>query len=102
MFRWKGGRTKKVLVHQTFTLQSVKNNVATIKVATQILTPVRDPATEAKLIDRYRRGTVRFDITSGRLLSQQMDLNKQVIGFRGPDSRVHYLTRFTERLRTPK
>lgn len=96
------GRTKKILVHQSFTLDSVKNEIATIRVATQILTPVRDPAIEAKLIDRYRSGTVRFDIASGRILSQQMDLDKQVIGFRGPDSRVHYLTRFTEQLRTTK
>ena len=97
-----GGRTKKVLVHQTFTLNSVKNGIATIKVATQILTPIRDPAIQAKLIDRYRQGNVRFDIAAGRIVSQQMDLDKQVIGFRGPDSRVHYLTRFTERLKTSK
>lgn len=97
-----GGRTKKVVMQQSFTLKSMKNGVATIAVATQILTPIRDPAIEAKLIDRYRRGTVRFDVTVGRILSQQMDLDKKVIGFRGPDSRVHSKTRFTERLRTSK
>lgn len=97
-----GGRTKKVIAHQSFTLKNVKNDIATIQVSTQILTPIRDPSIEVKLIDQYRRGTVQFDILSGRILALQMDLDKRVIGFSGPDSRIHYLTRVTERLQTLK
>ncbi|MGD9125915.1 MAG: hypothetical protein PVH19_00930 [Planctomycetia bacterium] len=94
--------TKKVLIHQVFTLKKVQNDVATIDVDTQILTPINDPAIQVKLINQYMKNTVRFDVKRGRIISQQQDLDKKVIGFRGPDSRTHYLTRFTEKLKTLK
>ncbi len=93
----KGG-SKRVKTLQQFTLEGVKTGVATIRVATQILTPIRDPAIQAQLIQRESNGTVRFDVDAGRILSQQMDLDKQVVGFRGPASSLHYTTRFTEEL----
>lgn len=92
------GGIKKILTQQTYTLASVQTGVATIEVATQILTPVNDPAIEAKLIERGSRGAVRFDVDAGRVLSQQMDLDKRVVGFRGAGSALNYLTRFTETL----
>ncbi len=67
-------------------------------VATQILTPIHDPAIEAQLIQRESSGTVRFDIEAGRIVRQQMDVDKRVVGFRGEASSLHYLTRFTEEL----
>ena len=90
------GATKKILTQQVFTLKSVKTGVATIEVANQVITPIHSPKIEAKLIERYSCGTVRFDVDAGRILSQQMDLDRRVIGFRGDDSCLHYLTRFTE------
>ena len=92
------GGIKKVKARQAVTLESVKTGVATIRVATQILTPIDDPAIESQLIQRESSGTVRFDIDAGRVLSQQMDVDKHVVGFRGPASSLHYLTRFTEEL----
>lgn len=92
------GGIKKVVSQQSFTLQSVKNDVATIQIATRILTPVHNPALEAKLIERESTGVVRFDLEAGRVLSQQIDLDRRVVGFRGPESCLHYLTRFTEEL----
>jgi hypothetical protein len=88
----------KVKTVQKFTLESVKTGVATIAVATCILTPVNDPAAESQLLQRESTGTVRFDIDAGRVLSQQMDSDKQVIGFRGGASSVHYANRFAEEL----
>ena len=35
---------------------------------------------------------------AGRILSQQMDLDKHLVGFRGETSSLHYVTRFTEEL----
>ena len=94
----KGGSTRKIQTRQQYTLAKVTNGVAIIKVETQVLTPVNDPAIEAQLIQRLFAGTIRFDVDEGRLLSQQMDLDRRVIGFSGASSSMHYLTRFTEKL----
>ncbi len=96
------GTVVKVKTQQKFKLESVKNGVATIHLATVILTPVHDPAIEVQLIQRQAEGTIRFDIDAGRVLSQQMDLDKRVVGFAGKNdtSSLHYLTRFTEDLVT--
>src|SRR5690606_8351280 len=92
------GAVKKIQTRQQFTLKEVKNGIASIGVETVILTPVRDPAIEAQLIQRYTAGTARFDIEQGRILSQHMELDKQVFGFRGEASTMHYETRFVETL----
>jgi hypothetical protein len=92
------GGTLRVKTVQKFTLRSVKTGVATIDVVTQILTPIHDPAIESQLIASAAGGSVRLDIDAGRILGQQMDLDKHVVGFRGEASSVHYQTRFTEEL----
>jgi hypothetical protein len=94
----KDNSTKKVKTRKQFTLSKVVDDVATIEVDTQILTPIHDPAIEAQLIQRLSQGSVRFDISAGRVLTQQLDLDRHVIGFSGPASSMHYLTRFTEKL----
>lgn len=91
------GGSKRIQTMQKYTLASVKTGVGVIQVETQILTPVSDPAIEAKLIQHATRGKVRFDIEAGRIISQQTDLDKRVVGFRGASSSLHYLTRFSER-----
>ena len=97
----KDGSTKRIQTRQKFTLEKVANDVATIAVDSQVLTPVRDPAIEAQLIQRLSSGTVRFDIAAGRVLGQQLDLDRHVIGFSGVGSSMHYVTRFTEQLLKP-
>lgn len=99
-----GGTVRNIKTRQKYTLEAVKNGVATIRVATVILTPVRDPVVEAQLIQKETQGTVRFDIEAGRVIGQQMDLDKRVVGFTGANdtSSLHYLTRFTEDLITEK
>jgi hypothetical protein len=94
------GTVAKINTQQKYSLERVKNGVATIRMATVVLTPVHDPAIEAQIIQRQTQGTIRFDIDAGRVLSQQMDLDKRVIGFAGKTdtSSLHYLTRFTEDL----
>ncbi|HVU86705.1 MAG TPA: hypothetical protein VHD36_05260 [Pirellulales bacterium] len=96
--RQKDGSTKQVKTRQDFTLMSVDNGIATIKVETIVLTPIRDPALEAQLIQHVIDGTVRFDIAAGRVVGQQTDIDKRVIGFQGEASSLHYVTRFTEEL----
>jgi hypothetical protein len=98
----KDGSLKKIQTRQKFTLQSVSDDVAAIRVDTQILTPISDPAIEAQLIQRLSEGTVQFDIAAGRVRSQQLDLDRHVIGFSGAASSMHYVTRFVEKLLPPE
>ena len=90
------GGIRKIKARQVFDLLAVKTGVATIHVATQILSPIHDPAVEAQLIQYESSGTVRFDIDAGRILAQEMEVDKGVVGFRGEASSIHYLTRFSE------
>lgn len=92
------GPIKKIKTRQVFTLEEVNHGVAVISVDTQVLTPIHDPAVEAQLIQRETSGRIRFDIATGRIVGQQMDLDKHVLGFSGAASSMHYVTRFTEEL----
>ena len=94
----KDGSVKKIKTRQRFTLNSVENGVATIHIETQVLTPVHDPAIEAQLIQHETEGNVRFDIEQGRVIGQQTDLDRHVVGFQGDASSLHYVTRFVEKL----
>jgi hypothetical protein len=93
-----GGTVKKIKTIQQFVLEDVKTGVATIRVSTDILTPISDPAIESQLVQRESAGRVRFDIDAGRIIAQQMDIDKHVVGFRGEASSIHYVNRFSERL----
>jgi hypothetical protein len=93
-----GGGSRRIKAVQQFTLESVKTGVAMIRIATQILTPVSDPAIESQLVEREAAGWVRFDIDAGRVLAEQLDIDKHVVGFRGDASSIHYVNRFSERL----
>jgi hypothetical protein len=93
-----GGGSKKIATKQQFTLEKVVDGLATIQVDMTVLTPLNDPAIEAQLIQRLTNGQLKFDIDRGRVVSQQMDMDRRVIGFSGAASSMHYLTRFTEEL----
>ncbi len=43
-------------------------------------------------------GRVWFDIRAGRIVSQESDLDKEVFGFQGAESKLHYTARFREAL----
>ncbi|MBX3412525.1 MAG: hypothetical protein KF708_07545 [Pirellulales bacterium] len=94
----KNGRVVQVKTRQRFKLDDVTGDIATISVETQILTPINDPGIEAQLVQRESNGKVRFDMVSGRVVGQQMDLDKKVHGFAGEASVLHYVMRFTEEL----
>jgi hypothetical protein len=92
------GAVKKVKAVQRFVLEEVATGVAVIRVSNDILTTITDPAVESQLVQRESAGTVRFDIDAGRIIGQQMDIDKHVVGFRGDASSIHYVNRFSERL----
>jgi len=96
--RLKTGGSRKIRVRRRFELLGVKTGVATFSVDYQALTPIRDnPALEAQLVQRMYSGQIRFDIDAGRVLSQQLDVDRNILGFAGPTSSMHYLSRMTER-----
>jgi hypothetical protein len=95
-----GGGVKRVKAIQRFILEDVKTGVATILVSTEVLTPINDPAIESQLVQREAAGRVRFDIDAGRIIGQQMDIDKHVVGFCGAASSIHYVNRFSEELLT--
>ena len=93
------GQSKRIQRRQQFTLEEVKHGIATIRVETQVLSPVSDPSIEAQLVQGETNGRIRFDIEAGRIDSQQMDLDKHVVGVQGDTSSMRYVTRFSERLK---
>jgi hypothetical protein len=93
--------SKVIDTRQHYTLEKVSHGVATITVATQVLTPVTNPKIESQLIQRLTEGSIRFNIEAGRVLSQQLDLDKRVLGFNGNNSSLHYLGSFTEEYLPP-
>jgi hypothetical protein len=90
------GRLATIKLLQRFTLEEVKTGVARIRMATHVLTPIRDPAVEAQVVQCAPSGEVRFDIAAGRIRSQRSDVDRSVVGFRGEASSIHYATRFSE------
>jgi hypothetical protein len=91
-----GGMVKKIKTMQKFKLAGVEDGVATIELNTVILTPIHDPSIEVQLIQRDSSSTIRFDIEAGRVIGQQVDIDKRVVGFRGEASSLHYLGRVNE------
>ncbi|HEV3003395.1 MAG TPA: hypothetical protein VGX78_02995, partial [Pirellulales bacterium] len=93
-----GGESKRISAQQKFTFEDVSDGVATIRIETVVLTPVRDPAIEAQLVQSKANGVIRFDIAAGRLASQRSDVDEHVVGFQGEGSSMHYVMRFSEKL----
>lgn len=92
-----GGGIKRIRTRQVFTLNELKDGIAVIHMERQILSPI-DPTTEVKLIQGELTGTIRFDIDRGRVVSQEAEVDRRVLGFRGPTSSIHLRTLFTEKL----
>lgn len=91
------GGTKSVSTRRHFRLESVSDGVAVIHTTHQVLSPVT-PEVEGQLAQRMMEGKVRFDIARGRVLSQEFEVDKRVLGFAGPSSSMHYVMKMTERL----
>ncbi len=96
----KSGAKLRVRTRRVCTLQKVKTGIATIKVDYQVLTPI-NAFIESQLVQRLAKGTVRFDLKRGRVVSQKLDTNRRVLGFAGAASSMHYVSRYEERLLKP-
>lgn len=96
--RLPAGTVKRIKTRHVYELKKVQTGVATIEARTEVLTPVDDPAVQSQLVQRIKRGEIKFDVDAGRVLRQQMDIDETVIGFSGPDSMMKYLARLTEEM----
>lgn len=96
------GTLRVVKAAELYKLREVKTGIAVIEVSTKVLSPINDPRLEAKLIQREREGVVRFDIANGRLIRQEIELDRRVVGFSGPASTLQYSSRLTETLLAPR
>ncbi len=97
----KSGAKQQVRTRRVCKLDTVQNGIATINVEYQVLTPV-SAFVESQLAERMAKGTVRFDIAKGRIASQQMDVDRRVLGFSGDSSLMHFVSRLEERLLKPQ
>ena len=93
----KSGANLQIQTRRVCQLREVKNGVAVIDVEYQILTPV-DPYVRAQLVERLTDGTVRFDIAKGRIVAQEHNVDKRILGFAGKASSMHFVSRLQERL----
>ncbi len=93
----KSGANLQIQTRRVCKLREVKNGVAVIDVEYQILTPV-DPYIRAQLVERLTDGSVRFDIAKGRIIAQEHNVDKRILGFAGKASSMHFVSRLQERL----
>ncbi len=89
--------TKMIKAQRKLTLKSASAGVAVIESRFQVVSPTT-PQIDAQLAHRVATGTVRFDIDAGRIISQRLDVDRRVLGFAGPSSSMHLVTRMTEEL----
>jgi hypothetical protein len=92
-----GGGTKSIQTRRHHELLNVASGIATVKVTYQVLSPI-DPTIECQLVQRLMEGEVKFDIEAGRVVGQQMDIDKRILGFAGPTSSMQYIMRMEENL----
>ena len=90
------GTYKTIKLREQYTLEKVSAGVATIRVDTHPLTPTDDANVDSQLMQQLSKGTIKFDIDNGRLISKQLDWDEDVVGFRGAESSLKYSARFTE------
>jgi hypothetical protein len=87
-----------VRLQRRYTLTSVTEGIAEIDLETIVLTPVTDPAEEAQLIQRTPSGMLKLDLDQGVIVSKSTRLDKQVVGFSGPGSKLKVLRLYSETL----
>ena len=90
------GNYKTIKLREQYTLEKVSAGVATIRVDTHPLTPTNDANVDSQLMQQLSKGTIKFDVDKGRLISKQLDWDEDVVGFRGAESSLKYSARFTE------
>jgi hypothetical protein len=91
----KSSRT--IQARHRYEVEKIDGNVAVIGHET-ILPPLSDPEIRSQVIQQLGRGQIQFDLKTGKVLKQVSEVDERVIGFRGPESSIHFLSKFTEEI----
>jgi hypothetical protein len=89
---------REIRMQRTFTLTAIEEGRAIIDMRTISLSPVRDPFQEGQLLQRSPSGTLVFDIASGSLVSRDLVVDGEAVGFSGPQSCMSVDSTRNERL----
>jgi hypothetical protein len=77
---------REISARQRYKLESVTAGIARISVVTQVLDPALPASVDVQLVQRVLNGDVKFDIAQGRVVSQAMKVDGNVIDFHGAGS----------------
>lgn len=91
-----------VTMQRSYELVKVENDLATIKLRTVLITPIRDGMILAQLIQMTPEGTIVFDLKNGRMVSRTLTLDKTEVGVIGKNSSMHAKSKREERWIDPK
>jgi hypothetical protein len=75
-----------IRMQRTYRLTKVDGDVATIALSTQVITANKSPKQEAAVAPRVYSGTITLDMRRGLLLSRDLHVNQNVIGYDGPQT----------------
>lgn len=90
-----------VTLMRKYKLVSVEGHLATIRLYTSVLTPIRDPKISTQLIQRTPSGTIVFDTNRGQIVSKTVIVNNRVVGALGNKSSMRVVSKLTEKLVEP-
>lgn len=86
-----------VTMQRSYELVDVTDGLATIKLRTVLITPIRDGMILAQLIQMTPEGTIVFDIKNGRIVSRTLTIDKTEVGVIGGESAMHAKSKREER-----
>ncbi|MFN9719252.1 MAG: hypothetical protein ACK58L_11185 [Planctomycetota bacterium] len=71
---------RNIQILRTFRLDSVEGDIAIVSFRSSIESPLRTPAVRSQLIQALPKGTMKFDMASGRMVTLRMLHNQSVFG----------------------
>lgn len=89
--------TRNIQARHRYEVEKIEGDIAVIGHET-ILPPLSDAEIRSQVIQQLGRGKIRFDLKTGKVLQQISEVDERVIGFRGAESSIHFLSKFTEEL----
>ena len=88
---------EKVEFLRKYELESVENNVATIKLNTILVSQIQDPKQRLQLIQKAPTGKLTFDMEQGILTYRELDVEQTEFGIFGQGSKIKVTSKKTEK-----
>ena len=98
----KYGTVQQLQVRVQYTLEKVVDGEAHITFVTNVLTPMTDETLRSQIVTHLMRGFAIFDIAKGKLSYRETSWDERIIGYRGPESYMHYKANRRETLVVPE